>query len=247
MLSLSIIILLILLQSNANIPPSIGDPTANLSVNGVGSMFFYPVCESEIVKIVSQLKDSTYGLYDIPTRIFKIVISSLSSPLAIIINKSLSCGIFPDSLKSAIVIPVFKSGSESEVNNYRPISILPLLSKILEKCVSVRLVNYLNEFSILSNDQFGFRKSKNTTDAIMNLIEHIYSELNCKKHTVGVSIDLRKAFDTVNHELLLRKLSSYGVRGVTWSWFNSYLLNRTQSVRIDTELSCVRVVSSGVP
>ena len=124
-------------------------------------------------------------------------------PLKVIINNSIAQGIFPCALKNATVIPIYKSGLSTDINNYRSISILLLLRKIFEKCVNSRVVNYLEKYDILSNNQFGFRKSKNTTDAVSNFIEYVYRALNSKEHVHGISIDLRKAFDTVNHEILI--------------------------------------------
>lgn len=186
-------------------------------------------------------------MYNVPTKIIKIVFPSLARIVCQIINNSMLFGIFPDCLKHALVIPVYKSGSEYEVNNYRPISILPLFSKIFEKCISSRLSCFLSRFNIISENQFGFQKSKSTTDAILNFVEEIYQVLNDKKHALGISIDLRKAFDTVRHDILLRKLYKYGIRGVSLSWFGSYLSGRNQSVRIGSSISSTRVVSSGVP
>lgn len=232
---------------NADIPAPIDDPTSNISLPFYCSLFLFPVSRSEIVYITKNLKNTSYGLSNIPTRIFKLAIDDLASPLADIINNSLSSGIFPESLKSAIVIPVFKSGSELDMNNYRPISILPLISKIFEKCVNVRLNKYLAKSNIISNFQFGFQKGKNTTEAVLNFIEYVYEELNKKHHVLGISIDLKKAFDTVSHEVLLRKLNKYGIRGVALSWFSSYLSDRSQCVRLGSAVSRRRLVSCGVP
>lgn len=148
------------------------------------------------------------------------------------VNSSLSEGKFPDVLKNAVVTPILKSGSPSVLNNYRPISVLPLLSKIFEKCIATRLVNYMQKYDMISSKQFGFQKRKNTTDAVVDFVESIYKSLNEKKHVLGITIDLMKAFDMVNHEILLRKLFMYGIRGIPLSLFKSYLGNRTQRVKI---------------
>jgi len=163
------------------------------------------------------------------------------------LNDSLSSGTFPDKLKLATVVPVHKAGSETDINNYRPISVLPLLSKIFERCFCNRLVQFLNSQGVISANQFGFQKSKNTTDAILNFIEGVYDDLNCRKHVLGVSIDLRKAFDTVCHDILLRKLEKYGVRGLPLVWLRSYLRDRYQSVRIGAATSGSRLITCGVP
>ena len=122
-------------------------------------------------------------------------------------NSSIDTGTFPDILKQATIIPIHKSDSSTDVNNYRPISILPLLSKIFEKCIHNRLSSFLLKHNVLSTSQFGFQKHKNTTDALLNLTNCIYDALNRRPHAVGVSVDFRKAFDIVNHQILLDKLS----------------------------------------
>ena len=234
-------------ELNSNIPPSISDPVSNISFASLGSLFLSPVSCNEIVAVTNKLKNSSYGLYNVPTKFFKMVIVYLAKPLSVIVNNSFVCGVFPNCLKKAIVIPVYKSGSESEVSNFRPISLLPLLSKIFEKCVASRLTGYLCKNNILNSQQFGFQKGRSTSDGILNFVEKVYSELNDRKSVFGVSIDFRKAFDTVCHDVLLRKLERYGVRGCVLSWFRSYLHGRTQSVRIGSMLSAPRVVSCGVP
>ena len=201
----------------------------------------------KIVDIVKKLKNSNYGLTSIPTKIFKTVATYLAQPVANLINMSFSCGVFPDVLKHAIVIPVFKSGSDRELGNYRPISILPLLSKIFERSVLNRLLHFIEKHKILSPNQFGFQKGKSTSEAVLNFVEFVYRSENEGKHTMGVSVDLSKAFDTVNHCILLNKLSKYGIRGLPLSWFESYLSNRTQSVRIGTSVSDPLSTKIGVP
>ena len=110
-------------------------------------------------------------------------------------NPSFHNGIFTDILKLARVFPIFKSGDSCSVSNYTPISILPVLSKIFERCVAQRLMNFLLTFNLISSDQFGFRKGKSTNDAFIKLTEYIYRSLNNKEHCRGIFIDLRKAFD----------------------------------------------------
>ena len=183
----------------------------------------------------------------ISAKILKSVIHYLSVPLSSIINDSIEQGIFPDVLEQASVTPSFKAGSEKETKNYRPISVLPLLSKVFERCIYCRLVAFLSENNVLSDHQYGFRKGRNTSDALIGVIEYIYKQLNQKKHTVGISLDFSKAFDTVSHDILLRKLFEYGIRKVVHSWFRSYLANRTQRVRLDDCFSEFKLIKSGVP
>ena len=164
-----------------------------------------------------------------------------------IVNDSIEQGIFPDISKRACVTPIYKSGSKDEFANYRPISVLPLLSKIFERCICSRLVSYLSNYNILSACQFGFRKNLSTTNALMNVVENVYAQLNCKNHTSCVSLDFSKAFDTVSHNILLEKLFGYGIRGLAFAWFKSYLNGRTQRVRVGDAFSQFEAIGSGVP
>ena len=131
--------------------------------------------------------------------------------------------------------------------NYRPISILPFMSKVFERCVADRLIKFLDKHELFSKFQFGFRKGKSTNDAVQKLTEFIYSSLNDKCHAISSFIDFSKAFDTVNHSILLNKLSALGVRGLPHSWFSSYLLNRQHCVKIRYHLSDYRTTNIGVP
>ena len=190
---------------DADISPPLGDPLDCVRFSD-RSMYLFPVTPTEITSKISKLKNSLYGLHNIPERIFQLAYHSLCHPLSEIINHSFSSGIFPDILKVAMVTPVYKSESKSCINNYRPISVLPLISKIFEKGFSKRLIKYLDKFEILDQHQFGFQKRKSTVDAILSFVKNIYESPNDKKHTISLSIDPRKASDTVCHEVLLKKV-----------------------------------------
>ena len=151
-------------------------------------------------------------------------------------------------MKVAKVIPLFKSGDDELFNNYRPVSLLPQFSKILEKVFEKRLDSFINKYNLLSNSQYGFRNNRSTALALIDLIENITSAIDKRKVTIGVFIDLKKAFDTINHELLIKKLSYYGIRGVASDWLISYLNNRKQFVDIENNFySDVLNVICGVP
>ena len=218
-----------------------------VSENMQSSLFFSPTTPGEISLIIKQMKNSSNNINQIPTRILKQITDIISEPISKIVNRSMECGVFPDSLKVAKIVPIYKSGDTQIVSNYRPIAILPWLSKIFEKCISTKIMNFLIKFNIISLNQFGFLKGKSTVDAFHKLAEHIYSCLNEKQHCIGIFIDLKKAFDTVNHEILLKKLEMCGVRGVPLRWFASYLLERRLRVSIDGYNSVLKTINVGVP
>jgi len=232
---------------NNLIPPRISDPADNISLNAVHSFFLFPVTENEISDIVGNLKNSRYGVESMPTFVFKKALPYLIGALTRLVNMSFTEGIFPSCLKNAEVIPVHKAGPSISVDNYRPISILPMLSKIFEKCMYIRLVKYLDKYNLLSESQFGFRSKSNTSGAVLKFMEYAYTALDDKCHTIGLFIDLRKAFDTVDHNALLSKMNKYGVRGAAGEWFNSYLSDRMQCVKIGDFKSDFLPINVGVP
>ena len=156
-------------------------------------------------------------------------------------------GIFPVCLKNARVIPIFKSGDAKSVKNYRPISMLPFLSKVFERLMSKRLNSFLTKSNILCSHQFGFRKNSCTSDAILEFLDNTYSSLDRKENILAVFLDFSKAFDTVNHEILLLKMNHLGIRGNMLSWFRSYLHNRRQKVFVAGHLSEAAEITMGVP
>ena len=166
-----------------------------------------------------------------------------------IINQSFNTGIVPGNLKTAKVIPIFKSGDNTVLNNYRPISILPAISKVLEKLVCNRLVGFLEENDILYKHQYGFRSKHSTTHPVLQLIKDIAdaNDKNTKDATLAVFIDLSKAFDTINHDIMLHKLQFYGIRGICNSWFANYLSNRKQFTEIGNSKFSHKYLTTGVP
>ena len=137
--------------------------------------------------------------------------------------------------------------STEDLNNYRPISLLSIFDKIIEKLMHKRLYSFLDEHNILFNNQFGFRKNNSTSFALIQITEKIKETIDKKKYGCGIFIDLRKAFDTVNHDILLKKLEHYGIRGTALIWFKSYLFNRQQFVFHNGESSRLQCITSGVP
>ena len=146
---------------------------------------------------------------------------------------SLSTGNYPDKLKLVKVIPIHKGGSTHDLDNFRPISLISVFDKIREKIIHPRLYNFLELHNILYENQFGFRKDNSTIYALMQITERIKESINNGKFGCGIFIDLRKAFDTVNHDILLLKLEHYGIRDNMLNWFKSYLSNIKQYVYLN--------------
>lgn len=229
------------IHTNENFKDYLSDANEN-------SLFFIPVNENEILEIVRSFKMSRSCGYDgISVYLLKKIIYCLASPLVHICNLSLSTGIFPDSLKIAKVIPIYKKDDLTQIKNYRPISLLPVISKILEKIVYKRLYSFLQENNTLICNQFGFRKGFSTDYALIQSCDKITQTLNNKEHIIGVFMDLSKAFDTMNHNILLQKLTHYGIRGTALKWFNNYLVNRKQFVSFQSVNSPSLNVLCGVP
>ena len=164
-----------------------------------------------------------------------------------IYSTSFLTGIFPSVLKTAKVVLVFKKDSKLDYSNYRPISLLSNIEKILEKIMYKRLYTFLNNNNIIYNLQFGFRQQYSTSHALINITEIIRKALDDENIGCGVFVDLQKAFDTVEHQILLAKLSHYVIRGVSNDWFKSYLSNRSQYVSINGYDSGLAAINCGVP
>ena len=164
-----------------------------------------------------------------------------------ICNLSLSSGIFPDDMKIARVIPLYKAGEKDLFTNYRPVSLLPEFSKILENIYYSRLDKFVFKHDILWNSRYGFRQNMSTNLALLELVEELTSSIDKKNKTIGVFIDLKKAFDTIDHDILLKKLDRYGVSGISNNWVKSYLTGRKHYVNIDISKSGMLQTVCGVP
>ena len=211
--------------------------------------FVFEDCnENEIKSIISSLDISkSSGPNSIPTCILHLLKDVICIPLKQIFNLSFSTGQHPDILKISKTIPIYKKGSRLLVSNYRPISLLSNLNKILEKLVHSRVYTFLEDFQCIYSLQFGFRKKHSTNHALIDITETIRQALDNKKHVCGVFVDLQKAFDTVNHDILISKLDHYGIRGMANNWFASYLNNRSQFVSILGYESNTKPINHGVP
>ena len=146
-------------------------------------------------------------------------------------NKSLTDGVFPTCYKKSDIVPLYKSKNKLIKTNYRPISLLPVMSKVLEKLIYKRTYNFLDRNKTLYVSQYGFRSKHSCENAISELVSEVLKNKTNKKHTMALFLDLSKAFDTLDHQLLLKKLELYGVRGITLNWFTSYLSSRSLQVK----------------
>ena len=191
-------------------------------------------------------KKST-GPENISVSFLKTYATSLTIPLTTLINQSLSKGVFPSNLKIAKIIPIFKKDDLHLFDNYRPISLLPAISKIYEKTVHIQLLNYFTTNKLLYTHQYGFRPDHSTELAALELTDQIFSLLDQGKHPFAIFIDLSKAFDTINHTILLHKLQHYGITGIELQWFSSYLTERTQFTRYKNTDSSANQITTGVP
>ena len=212
------------------------------------SLFLTPITQTEVEDQISALNESKApGSYGIPVKVVKMSKTLISAQLSNIFNQSFQSGLFPDKLKFACVTPIHKGNSKLNMTNYRPISILPTFNKILEKLMYKRLQNFLEKNKILFQHQFGFQKNKSTSLAILDIYNNLTKSMENNSFSCCVFLDFAKAFDTVNHDILLSKLEHYGIRGVANKWFKSYLYNRPQTVKIGNEKSEELFIRSGVP
>ncbi|KAJ0170785.1 hypothetical protein K1T71_013557 [Dendrolimus kikuchii] len=196
-------------------------------------MFLKPYGYDEIYKIIKTLnKTNAVGYDEVSTKIIKECATELTPIITYLINQSFEEGIFPDALKMAIVKPLFKKGDKNKVDNYRPITLVPILSKIFETAMKRRVSEYLDKNNILRAEQYGFQKGKSTVLACFNLVKNIMDNINDRNRVSVIFFDMSKAFDFVAHSLLLDKLENYGIRGPILNWFKSYLADRKQFVEI---------------
>ena len=231
----------------------IEDFIRNIEINN-HSLFLTPVLESELRSLINALPNkSSSGHDNINNILLKQLKDSVVNPMTICVNKSLSEGLFPQVMKLADVCPLFKSKDRSEANNYRPISLLLTLSKLLEKIICEKVYTFLDNTNQIYASQYGFRSGHSGENAISELVSVVLKGFQSNKYTIWVFLDLSKAFDTLEHTILLKKLHYYGIRGTAHDWFRSYLSNRKMRVKClvsstgTTEFSEYADITHGTP
>lgn len=206
------------------------------------------VTVEETLKLIKDIKISkTSALDNLSSFLFKEAMMVLPIHLCYIFNLSIGSGVFPAAWKCSNIILIPKEGDKADPNNYRPISLLPLPGKLLEKVVHARLYKYLTDNQILTTKQGGFRPAHSTTLTATAFVTHILDQYNMGNHTAAIFVDLRKAFDSIDHQILLSKLHAYGIRGHIHDWFTSYLSNRTQRTFVNGTYSDPAIITYGVP
>lgn len=232
--------------SNTNLPVSYTQTFKNTSCTN--SIFLYPTTVVEIRQIILGLENrKAPGADNITPSIIKSTLDIIQDIIVFLVNLSLSSGQFPENLKMSIVKPLFKKGNKKDPSNYRPIALLSIFSKIIEKVVKKRLTTFLEKHNLLTNNQFGFRSGLNTEHSLIIFMSNVYNSINNGKPCAGLFIDIMKAFDTVDHNILLQKLHDVGIRGIALDWFQSFLKGRTQQTSVNGHLSTIAPMNQGVP
>ena len=216
--------------------------------NKFGSIYIWPTDPSEVSKIIYEFQNNkASGDDQILTKLLKSNVKLFSELFTHLINTIIETSKYPEKLKLGKVIPIHKKGSKQDPSNYRPISLLSMINKIVEKVLYKRLYHYFETHQVLHKYQFGFRKKYSTTSALIEIVEQLRYQKENKNLTIGIYLDLTKAFDVVNHSILLNKLEFYGVRGSANQLLKSYLDNRKQYTQVSSHKSDIKVLKCGVP
>ena len=203
---------------------------------------------ADIFEIINSMKPkASSGIDELSNKILKHIQEVIVPPLTIIINQMLNTGLFPEKLKVSKVIPLYKKGDEHLFTNYRPISLLPSMSKIFEKVIFKQLSYYFEENCLIFTNQYGFRKQHSTEHAALHLTDYLNTEMDNMNTPLSIFLDLSKAFDTLNHDILLAKLKYYGINGISLNLLNTYLRDRKQYVQVESHCSKILDIKQGVP
>lgn len=212
------------------------------------TIFCANLTKDELESTINSLKNKkSHGFDEISPFLFKKIAENLLDPLLFLINMCLQTGNFPDVLKTSIVSPIFKKGDQSNIENFRPISVVSVFSKIIEKVIYDKMISFFEKKHILSNMQHGFRTGRSVETATANFFKYVYKEVDRGRYVVSMFFDLTKAFDLVNRDILLDKLEQVGVRGPIKNCIKSFMLNRSILIKCNGQLSDRFNLELGVP
>lgn len=226
--------------------PSSSEPYLNDVDCTPQSFFVVPIVSDEVISVLKKLKSGD-NLNDIPVKMLKLAPHVFANQLTILFNLCIEHGKYPDLLKTAKIQPIYKSGKHNAIENHRPISILPVLDKIFEKLLYSRIYSFVSKYNLLAHNQYGFRRGLSTSHATLKLLEDVLPAFSQNSFSASIFIDFKKAFDTVNHVILLQKLNKMGFRGVSNDLLRSFLSNRRQYVAFSSASSPPLPVTVGVP
>jgi hypothetical protein len=225
------------------------DRTYNSYKNSYNDSFsLEPITKYELLTEIRNLNPKKSPGYDgLSVKVIRNVTNVISEPLSCIFGLAFVGGGVPDNLKTALITPVFEANKNNEYKNYRPISVLTCFSKLLEKLMYKRLIKFIEKTRMLTHHQYGFRQNRSTELAIIELTNKLTKAIDNGEFIIGIFLDLSKAFDTINHRILIQKLEHYGIRGVAQLWFKNYLTNRKQIVKYNQVRSKEMLIQTGVP
>ena len=232
---------------DADIPVTVTDPMSYMPEPVPENFIPSPATEEEVVNIISSFQNKSCHINSIPIFIFKKLSPYLAPVLCEIFNDAITQGIFPSTLKIARIVPIHKGKSNKIANNFRPISLLPLVSKIIEKLMKTRAMEFITKNNILYNNQFGFRPGCSTSDAVLQFADDCVTALDKKQFTIAIFLDFSKAFDTVNKDIMIRKLQRLGFRGTINKFFLDYLTDRKMYVDVRGSYSVTKTTNIGLP
>ena len=214
---------------------------------GINLDEFNEVSCDDVSAYIETISSSKSNFDIMPLKIFKLIIPHIIIPLTHVINLSLKTGVFPNFCKQTRVTPIYKEGDKNDVDNYRPISILPVIAKCIEYFVSLQITSHMEENKLFSNQQYGFRKNYSTTYLMLDLFDEIYNSKSKLKKPAIIFLDIRKAFDTVHHDILINKLKHYGIGGRALIWISNFLHDRYQCTKIGNCISSFLEILCGIP
>lgn len=227
-----------------------GNPSSSCTVHPIvsQSIGIVPIGEDEVLKVIKNLRNkNSAGIDDLNVKLIKSIYTFILPPLTYLINRSLDEAVFPQILKTANVVPIYKKNEHENIENYRQISILSIFSKIFERIVYNKIMNYLLKYRILSVAQHGFLQGRSTETASCQFLNYVCKSIDEGKHVVSIFFDLSIAFDTINKEFLISKLYNLGIRGSMLSWIESYMTNRKIIVKYGSVCSAAESMELGVP